>query len=92
MKLSNRYAYAAFIRAISGAIALSVTGASKLKRLQRKFWDYRPYSRVVVGYRAFLNMKDYVRINQLEGFGLDRAEARFYWDLQKAGLATSGSG
>lgn len=41
----------------------------------RKFWDYRPYSNVVMSWTGFLNLKDYVKINQLEGEGLPRGVA-----------------
>ena len=39
---------------------------SSTKRL--KFWDYRPFTRVIVSFKNFLNLKDYIKINQLEGF------------------------
>jgi REP element-mobilizing transposase RayT len=76
IKLSNRFTYKAFIRAITAAIAMAVTGASRWNKLKEKFWDYRPFTRVVIGLRAFLNMRDYIRINQMEGQGYDRAHAR----------------
>jgi REP element-mobilizing transposase RayT len=41
------------------------------------FWDYRPFTRVVQSLRAYLNLKDYIEINQLEGFGCERSEARY---------------
>ena len=37
-----------------------------------KFWDHRPYSRIVLSTRQFLNLKDYVAENQLEGQGIGR--------------------
>jgi REP element-mobilizing transposase RayT len=76
IKLSNRFTYRAFIRAITAAIAMAVTGASRWKKVKEKFWDYRPFTRVVIGFRAFLNMRDYIRINQMEGQGFDRTYAR----------------
>ena len=82
VKLSNRYLYAPFIRALTGAIAMAVTGTSRWKRLKReakdRFWDYRPFTRVVKSFRAFLNLRDYIRINQLEGRGYSRTQARFF--------------
>ena len=67
IKLTNRFTYKPFIRAISGAIAMAITGKSRWKKVEGKFWDYRPYTRVVIGYKAFLGLRDYIRINQLEG-------------------------
>lgn len=80
LKLSNRHAYKAFIRAITAAIAMAVTGASRWKKLKYsakdRFWDYRPFTRIVESFKAFLNLKDYVEINQLEGQGYSRQQAR----------------
>lgn len=99
IKLGNRFTYAPFIRALTASIAMAVTGASRWQpmresdapySLENRFWDYRPYTRVVQSHRAYLNLKDYISINQAEGFGLGRPEARFFvaWDKQK--LADSG--
>lgn len=43
----------------------------------RSFWDHRPWTRIVQGYRAILNLSDYIEINQWEGFGVPRTEARW---------------
>ncbi len=77
IKLGNRYSYFPFIRAITSAIAMAVTGASRWKKLANRFWDYRPFTRVVQSRRAFLNLRDYIRINQLEGSGHSRERARY---------------
>jgi hypothetical protein len=81
IKLSNRFTYRPFIRAITAAIAMAVTGTSRWKPLKKenkdRFWDYRPFTRVVQGFRAFLNLHDYVRINKMEGFGYRREIARW---------------
>jgi hypothetical protein len=42
----------------------------------RKFWDYRPFSRIAATFSEYLNLKDYVRLNQLEGDGYGRETAR----------------
>lgn len=81
LRLRSRESYKAFVRAISGAIALAITGASKgrpqAKRCKsHRFFDRRPFSRIVRGARALLRLKDYILVNQLEGFGIDRANAR----------------
>lgn len=87
IKLGNRRSYYAFIRAITAAIAMAVSQtsrwskpannreSSKTKKL--RFWDYRPFTRVVESFKAFLNLRDYIRINALEGKGVPRAAARF---------------
>jgi hypothetical protein len=80
IKLSNRYVYRPFIRALTSAIAMAVTGVNKWTKIKGtpkvKFWDYRPFTRVVQSYRGFLNLKDYIQINIFEGFGYQKGEAR----------------
>jgi hypothetical protein len=86
IKLGNRLTYRPFIRALTAAIAMAVTGRNRWtqaaanpstggKRL--RFWDYRPYTRVVESFRAFLTLRDYIRINEFEGLGCGRVHARF---------------
>jgi REP element-mobilizing transposase RayT len=82
IKLSNRFTYRPFIRAITAAIAIKVGGrnrwnSSEVKK--GKFWDLRPFSRIVDSFKGFLNLKDYIEINELEGFGYTRADAR--WEV-----------
>ncbi len=78
VKLSNRHTYKAFIRAVTSAIAMAVTGASRWRKVvgAKRFWDYRPFSRIIVGRRALLTLRDYLFINELEGQGIDRSTAR----------------
>ena len=93
LQLSTRHTYQAFIRAITSAIMMTVTGASRwnkrpLEKLKaqaeqetnkpKKFWDRRPFSRIVVGLKAYLTMRDYVYLNELESNGFKREQARFY--------------
>ncbi len=74
-KLSNRYTYKPFIRAITSAIAMAVTQKSRWNKVKEKFWDYRPFTRVIIGFKNFLTIQDYIKINQLEGFyGRQHAE------------------
>jgi REP element-mobilizing transposase RayT len=89
IKLGNRFAYKPFIRAVSASIAMAITGASRWNPLKKKpgdrFWDYRPFTRVIVGLRDFLGLRDYIEINQLEGFGMERPQAKFFlkWNQLK---------
>ena len=92
IKLANRFTYRPFIRALTAAIMMAVTGASRWNPLNIKFWDCRPYTRIVIGYRAFLALKNYIQINQLEGLGYTRDQARFLqheWNSRRRpGLVT----
>jgi REP element-mobilizing transposase RayT len=80
IQLHRRDSYRRFIRAISAAIAMLVMGVSRWRNqmaLSKKgFWDRRPFTRVLKSFRERLNLKDYIEINQLEGFGNCRQNAR----------------
>ncbi len=79
LKLSSRETYKAFIRAVTGAIALAIMQASKLnakiKTDATRFWSQRPFTSIVDSLRYFQNMRNYMRINHMEGHGLTRADA-----------------
>lgn len=81
IKLSNRHLYKPFIRAITSAIAMAVTGTSRWKPLKKtpkdKFWDYRPFTRIVQSLTAFLSLRDYIKMNELEGCGYERDHAKW---------------
>jgi putative transposase len=78
IRIPNRTIYKAWIRGLTSGIAMIVLkrdGFLRLQKLKRKFWDYRPFSRVVTGFKAVLALRDYLEINQLEGVGVKRAQA-----------------
>ena len=85
VRLSSRANYKAFIRAISGAIAMAVTKASRWSKTLRgrRFWDLRPFTRLVTTRAAFERVQDYVTVNFWEGTGLSRAEARLTASLER---------
>ena len=87
LKLSNRHTYAPFIRALTSAIAMAITRSSRWKPLKTsaagRFWDRRPFTNILKGLRGFLNLRDYVTINQFEGIGFCREQARYYLALDK---------
>ncbi|MBK9293179.1 MAG: transposase [Oligoflexia bacterium] len=79
MQLSNRFTYEKFIRSLTGTLALQITRHNKnLGEGAKNFWDYRPYTRIVIGEKAHLVMKDYLLINQMEGLGASRFQAKIY--------------
>ena len=78
MKIKNRVLYARFIRAISGLIARLVTGRERAKAkiissskdsaipTKFKFWQARPFSRVVSWGREFNTITKYMNKNRFE--------------------------
>lgn len=69
IKLGNLRTYKPFICALTGGIP------RHLKWRGGKFWNYRPFTRVVQGLRALLTLRDYLVVNQLEGGGVHRSLA-----------------
>lgn len=66
---SSRIAFKRFIRAISGLIARLILGAEKGRAKAVKFWDKRPFSRILEWGRDFKISCDYLLQNTLEAFG-----------------------
>jgi REP element-mobilizing transposase RayT len=96
IQLTNRHTYANFIRAVTGAIALKISGRDRwshraAKNGKLKFWDYRPFTRIITGLKQFLTLKNYIEINQWEGFGYSMAQARYMWAQAKHGRHGEGS-
>jgi len=58
---------------------MQVTGYSRWQKAPKgfRFWDYRPFSRVLCSFKEFLTLKNYIQINQLEGLGYTRSEAKY---------------
>ena len=89
-KFQSHQAYKSFIRVLSAAIALKITGASKINKLKERFWTQSPYTRFVFGIKDFLSISDYIKVNQLEGFGHPRGLAEGVvknWDYLYDGFA-----
>ena len=61
IKITNRRLYRGFIRSLTGIIA---------RVLGKGLWQLRPYSRVVSWGRYFLNVTDYLLLNQCEVNGV----------------------
>jgi REP element-mobilizing transposase RayT len=83
IRLHTRVGFNPFIRAITGAIAMAVTGKTRWNKnfetqtmATRKFWDHRPFTRIVIGFKALNHIKDYIKVNQLEAWGVAKSVAR----------------
>jgi putative transposase len=79
LRTSKRSQFQNFFRVLAGQIAqrfqneglLTVTGtpAEALPRAKRKLWRYRPFSRVVKGWKAYQVAIRYVQLNEREARG-----------------------
>jgi putative transposase len=71
IQVKNRRLWPAFIRELSGEIARIVCGTHAHSGLGQKFWDSRPFTRIVAGWgKPYSIVRDYVAINQLEAVGV----------------------
>lgn len=66
---TGRRAYRAFIRAVTGLIARHVLGAERGAAQGAKFWQARPFTRIVTWGRDYLGLSGYMLKNQLEAIG-----------------------
>lgn len=66
LSFSSRETFQRFLKTVTGLIARHITGARKGKPFGRRFWDYTAFTRVIVGYRAFLSARNYVEKNRIE--------------------------
>ncbi|MCM2323819.1 MAG: transposase, partial [Oligoflexia bacterium] len=69
IKAKHKDGFKAYLRALTGTLARTITGARKGVK-KGKFWDTLAYSRVVTWGREFKNVSFYVIMNELEGLGV----------------------
>lgn len=68
---TGRKTLAKFLRIVSGLIPRKVLGAERGSAKHIKFWLYRPYTRIVIGFKkGYQIAKDYVVRNHLEAIGV----------------------
>jgi REP element-mobilizing transposase RayT len=65
----SRAAFKAYLRAITGLIARITLGVERGRALGKKFWDARPYTRIIEWGREFKAVAAYVAQNTLEALG-----------------------
>lgn len=70
VKVGNRFTFSKFIRALTGVIARLVVGAQRGSPKGQKFWDQRPYSRIVDQDRGDSLIKGVAIKNHLESIGI----------------------
>ena len=88
VRLTRLRGYAGFIRGLTGTIGLLIGTrvksdayhgdgcAPRPSSNKLRFWDFRPFTRVLVGRRAYFVMQDYLRINELQGLGFNKIQAK----------------
>lgn len=69
LRASSRQAFHRYVRSLSGLIARMVLGAERGSAQGLKFWDARPFTRIVEWGRDFKNLGFYILQNTLEATG-----------------------
>jgi hypothetical protein len=69
IKLYNRDSFKKFIRAIAGLIAKTTLGVERGRALYKKFWNYRPFSRIIDWAKGYFIAKNYIIQNHMEATG-----------------------
>ena len=59
---------------------MAITGACRKRPLVNKpkdrFWDRRPYTRILKNFKEFLRLNNYIELNELEGLGMTKSQAK----------------
>ncbi len=76
LRITNRNLFQNFLRSIAGIIARICLGAERGKSKGLKFWDQRPWTRIVPWGRAYGSIVKYVELNFFEGLGFKRIVAK----------------
>ena len=72
LRAHRRCQFHHFFRVFAGQIAQqlkAMTGTKDDHEKKESFWKYRPFSRVVRGYRAYEIVKNYIQLNKQEALG-----------------------
>ncbi|WP_413586337.1 transposase [Bdellovibrio sp. HCB274] len=71
-----------FFRVVPGQFAQNLTDTLKTKGKER-IWKYRPFTRVVKGFKAYQIVRDYIQLNECEANGRPYSKTRLRGLTQK---------
>lgn len=71
LKTGHRKWLQGYLRSITGLIARMILGAQRGHAKLIRFWDGRPFSRIVAWGKAYMALHRYFDKNQLEALGFD---------------------
>ncbi len=76
IRAPRRACLQSFFRVLAGQFAQVLTDTFTRKHEGVKVWKYRPFSRVVKGYKPYKIVRDYIQLNELEAKGRPYAKNR----------------
>lgn len=77
LRAKDKKALSGFLRALSGLIVRQITKTERGQKLSQKFWNQRPFSRIVTFGRDFAGVVKYIVMNVNESIG-DRSLGRYF--------------
>ncbi|MES3039032.1 MAG: transposase [Bdellovibrionota bacterium] len=69
VRSSRRHLYQHFFKVVAGQIAQRVTRTPNHTYEGVRVWKYRPFTRVVKGWKAYKIIRNYIQLNELEAKG-----------------------
>jgi REP element-mobilizing transposase RayT len=69
IRATRRTQFQSFFRVIAGQFSQRLTDTFHEKYQGPKIWKYRPFSRVVKGFKGYKIVRNYIRLNELEATG-----------------------
>jgi len=69
VRFSRRSLGQHFLRVVAGQIAQQLEKNGFLVTDTQSVWKHRPFSRVIIGWKSYLIVKNYVRLNEKEAAG-----------------------
>ncbi|WP_413294448.1 transposase [Bdellovibrio sp. HCB185ZH] len=76
VRAHRRTSLQSFFRVLAGQFAQVLTDTFSRKGEGPKVWKYRPFSRVIRGYKPYLVVRDYIQLNELEVLGRPYSKSR----------------
>ncbi len=65
-----------FLRVVAGQFVQVLTDTFFRKHDGVKIWKYRPFSRLIKGYKPYQTVRDYIQLNELEILGRPYSKSR----------------
>ena len=75
---AGRIQFNKFIRAVTGLIARAVLNIRRDRSVGVRFWDQRPFTRIVESWRGIRIIKNYIKKNLMESWGIFPEEVIYF--------------
>ncbi|WP_413574699.1 transposase [Bdellovibrio sp. HCB290] len=65
-----------FFKVLAGQFVQRLTDTFDKRHEGQKIWKYRPFTRVIKGYRPYLTVRNYIQLNECEMLGRPYSKTR----------------